>query len=586
MIDSNRKMRYDDDMIHELSENVFSWKGLRIHTVRVSDDYIRGSIPMHRHAADSLELHVILGGRGSVRTPAGTFPLQAGSFFLTHGEAEHEQRSDADDPMRELCFYATYETGRAKTDALSALAHPFRVAAANEDILLCARQAAKELSGCPENVFTFADCVKIFIQRLASEASGGAGNPGDIRLLDWIDIFWSPNPHVVLSDMNDGIVPLAEPQTFLLSDSSRKILGLRNSESRRSRDAYMLWALKRSRSEPGRKLSIIVPRKNIDSDPLMPSPILMCEADLPGRVKMLFKDLPSGSRNAHFLPLWKFSAKKTPYSRPFSPSALKTYISSPWVFYLKYVLKAEIFDSEKEEMDAAQFGTLFHSVMESFAKSAVADSTDWAEIFSFMSERLDALSKAEFGRSQRMQVRMQIENLRNRLGSVARVQARRRAEGWKISETEVPFEFSEGGRRFAGRIDRIDVRENSENSPEYAVLDYKTADKVSPDYVEREHLSNKGEWKNLQLPLYVRAAADIYPGRKISCGYFLVPKDLSQTGVQMWDNFSGELLDSAMEKALEMALRMKSAGVPVNTIAEWSGLTEEEINRLEEDQEE
>ena len=105
----------------------------------------------------------------------------------------------------------------------------------------------------------------------------------------------------------------------------------------------------------------------------------------------------------------------------------------------------------------------------------------------------------------------------------------------------------------AGRIDRIDARENPENSPEYAVLDYKTADKVSPDYVEREHLTSKGEWKNLQLPLYVRAAADIYPGRKISCGYFLVPKDLSQTGVQMWDNFSGELLDSAMEKALEIA---------------------------------
>ena len=84
---------------------------------------------------------------------------------------------------------------------------------------------------------------------------------------------------------------------------------------------------------------------------------------------------------------------------------------------MKYVLKAEIFDSEKEEMDAAQFGTLFHSVMENFAKSAVADSTDWSEIFSFMSERLDALSKATFGRFQRMQIRMQIENLRNRLGS-------------------------------------------------------------------------------------------------------------------------------------------------------------------------
>ena len=32
---------------------------------------------------------------------------------------------------------------------------------------------------------------------------------------------------------------------------------------------------------------------------------------------------------------------------------------------------------------------------------------------------------------------------------------------------------------------------------------------------------------------------------------------------------------------LEMALRMKSAGVPVNTIAEWSGLSEEEITKLD-----
>ena len=38
------------------------------------------------------------------------------------------------------------------------------------------------------------------------------------------------------------------------------------------------------------------------------------------------------------------------------------------------------------------------------------------------------------------------------------------------------------------------------------------------------------------------------------------------------------------EKAQEMALRMKSAGVPVNVIAEWSGLTEEEISALTEEE--
>ena len=37
-----------------------------------------------------------------------------------------------------------------------------------------------------------------------------------------------------------------------------------------------------------------------------------------------------------------------------------------------------------------------------------------------------------------------------------------------------------------------------------------------------------------------------------------------------------------MEKALEMALQLKSAGVPIDVIARCSGLSEEEIKQLEE----
>ena len=36
------------------------------------------------------------------------------------------------------------------------------------------------------------------------------------------------------------------------------------------------------------------------------------------------------------------------------------------------------------------------------------------------------------------------------------------------------------------------------------------------------------------------------------------------------------------ERTLEMALQMKSAGVPIDVIARCSGLSEEEINQLEE----
>ena len=39
------------------------------------------------------------------------------------------------------------------------------------------------------------------------------------------------------------------------------------------------------------------------------------------------------------------------------------------------------------------------------------------------------------------------------------------------------------------------------------------------------------------------------------------------------------------ERTLEMALQMKSAGVPIDVIARCSGLSEEEINQLEEQEE-
>ena len=43
--------------------------------------------------------------------------------------------------------------------------------------------------------------------------------------------------------------------------------------------------------------------------------------------------------------------------------------------------------------------------------------------------------------------------------------------------------------------------------------------------------------------------------------------------------------EGRMEKALEMALQLKSAGVPIDVIARCSGLSEDEINQLEEQDE-
>ena len=95
-------------MTAELKEEPFLWEGLEICAVRVSDEYILSDIPLHGHAADSLELHAVLAGRGLVRTPAGGRAVCAGHYFVTVGGAAHEQGSDSADPRRELCVYASF----------------------------------------------------------------------------------------------------------------------------------------------------------------------------------------------------------------------------------------------------------------------------------------------------------------------------------------------------------------------------------------------------------------------------------------------------------------------------------------------
>ncbi len=133
-------------MVRELSGNYFLYNGLRMEAVRISDETMRGDIPLHRHAQSSLEFHFMLAGKGKMKTRQQEFAAQSGDFFITLGEAEHEQCIDPRDPIRELCIYATFkETDKADRATRQFLACPFRRGKADEDMQLCARQMVKEL---------------------------------------------------------------------------------------------------------------------------------------------------------------------------------------------------------------------------------------------------------------------------------------------------------------------------------------------------------------------------------------------------------------------------------------------------------
>lgn len=73
---------------------------LRCHLTSFSPGYI---IPAHKHC--EYEFHFIPSGRGFVELAEGSFPLQAGMFYLTGPQVMHQQVADRYEQMDELCLH-------------------------------------------------------------------------------------------------------------------------------------------------------------------------------------------------------------------------------------------------------------------------------------------------------------------------------------------------------------------------------------------------------------------------------------------------------------------------------------------------
>ena len=392
-----------------------------------------------------------------------------------------------------------------------------------------------------------------------------------IALQDWMEIFWSSKPHLLLCDMNDGIVPLADSNGMFLNDSTRKKLGLRTQAARRARDAYMLETLCASRKNGG-AVTVCVPNRNLNGDPLAPSRILFQTDDLAARVKFLFAETRERGAAAHYVPEWEISVPAKAFDEDFSATKINSYLNSPWEFYLRHVLKAEIFDAGQNEMNALQFGDLFHSVMFSFANSGVKDSFDEREIADFLGREFDKISVARYGKNPRAQLRMQFENMRRRLISCAPVQAAHRKTGWRIKSAETPFEFELAGEKIVGRYDRVDVNDSNGFT---LLLDYKTVDKATAGIAKDSHVrefSSEGlkhfEWKNLQLPLYKMAALSQAPSARVACAYFVAPKDVSSATIDFWDA-DAETLESAQKTAIEAIANIRAGRFELDVKPEY-----------------
>lgn len=330
-----------------------------------------------------------------------------------------------------------------------------------------------------------------------------------IEMLGWLELHLDDAPVAVLTGMNEPFVPEAINADAFLPNSLRSRLGVIDNDTRHARDAYHLTAMLHSR-----RVHAIAGRRTMLGDPLRPSRLVLAasgdtlarrirtfldeHADRPTVTAVTSRSTPS----AFVLPPQK-TITLDPVPDTFRVTDFRSILADPYLWALERVMGGEGVDDSAREMDPLRFGSVAHKVLEMFGRSEAAAWDDAERIAAWLEQALDAYVGAVLGRTLPA-VALQVEQLRLRLRSFARCQAAWVRKGWRTVGIEcgtpeggAPFDVDGAIVRLNGRIDRIDYHEGRN---EWALFDYKTSERAAPP--EDAHRTRRGEWTDLQLPLY------------------------------------------------------------------------------------
>ncbi len=351
-----------------------------------------------------------------------------------------------------------------------------------------------------------------------------------VELLGWLELPLDPAPHLVVTGFVEGAVPEAPGADPFLPDTLRRALELEDDHHRTARDAYVLATLVATRS-----VDLVSPRRTRAGDPRFPSRLAFHAPPEEALVRMRRALAPLVLPRASALP-----APEVVYRRPqleplgvpsfFAVTDFKQYLESPYRYGVQRLLRLADQDDGARELDPRLFGTLLHDAASVLVREELAGSTDEAQLIDALLACLDTLARERFGAEPLPAVAMQIEQARLRLVDLARWQAARAADGWRVLHTEwspraiqcgrverraVPLELAADAPPawLTGKIDRIDRHADGR----LAILDYKTGAKpvelqkaFSPGSAEKPEV-----WQDPQLALYCLLAAELIGSRPL-----------------------------------------------------------------------
>ncbi|MFN0125877.1 MAG: PD-(D/E)XK nuclease family protein [Verrucomicrobiales bacterium] len=389
----------------------------------------------------------------------------------------------------------------------------------------------------------------------------------------WLEIAWDPAPHVIVAGMNDGRLPEVIVGHAYLPESLRVRLGLhRTNSARLARDAHQLQALLCSREGMGGRVDVVLGRASAAGDALRPSRLLFLRPDdeLPDRVAAVFGDerlpcppAPPGRRLA-----WRLRVPSARQFERLSVTAIRSYLTCPFRFYLRHGLRMEEVDPEPRELDGAAFGVLCHAALKVLVVDpALRRCSDESVVADGLRSEVRRLLRASHGEALTVPLQVQLASAERRLAAAAAWHAASIANGWEPVHAEVTLDelvgtpFLMGGLEITGRIDRVDAR-----GEQRRIIDFKTND--SPHAVAEAHLgkalspasvaagswppwqlalAEQGKshaWRDLQLPLYALAGRQAW-GRTPEVGYFQLAKAVSDCTYHPWTELTDGLIEQA-----------------------------------------
>ena len=400
-----------------------------------------------------------------------------------------------------------------------------------------------------------------------------------LPLKGWLELLFDPAPHLVLAALHEGSVPEAPATNPLITEVLCERLQFRDRKSRLAREVYLYSAMVHGRRGTG-SVAVVTAQVDPAGEPCRPSRVLLHAAadSLPARVGCLIKekpDVPSLATPPWSRGDWLIQPRPGTIRNKvwdhLSPSTLRQYLACPTRFYFMKVLGWEKFERFDEEMDARQFGNLFHDVFRVWGQDEAARSeSNPQKLADQWLQLLDSLVEQRFGKDLPPLLRLQVMSAQERLGALARIQSQQSLEGWHVVDVERSLNHLKlAGLPVEMRVDRIDRHDDGR----VRVIDYKTAKKG--DTPKKTHLRVwKAEtcpeplgplveirgrsycWTDLQLPLYVRAVQE---AMKLSAPpaacYALLPEAVSDTGFEAFEELP-DLLGSAMAWADEAAKRI------------------------------